>query len=110
MKLSFLVTGLAASGFENFDATDAKSGLDAHNYYRGLHGVPLLEWDDQLARDAQVHCDKMAENGQFEHADDLQTLGQGENLYTLMAGSADVALRFLNYTDSVKVESSTKSE
>ena len=77
--------------------------LDAHNYYRELHGVPPLEWDDQLTADAQVHCDKMAENGQFAHADDLQTLGQGENLYTLTASSADVALQFLNYTDSVKV-------
>ena len=102
MRLSILVTGLAASGFEKLDRYDVKSGLDAHNYYRGIHGVPPLEWDDELAKDAQVQCDRMAEDGVFEHARDLQQLGQGENLSMYFSPT------HLNISDNVKVRSSAE--
>lgn len=104
MRLIFiLVAGYNCSGLEQFDAYDPVSGLEAHNYYRERHNVAKLVWDEQLRQDAQVHCDRMARTGVFDHAEDLRELGEGENLYTLRGPNAQVALLVLNYTDAVKV-------
>ena len=98
-----MLTGYNCAGFEQFDGSDPVSGLEAHNYYRQRHNVAKLVWDEQLRQDAQVHCDRMARTGVFDHAGDLSQLGQGENLYTLRGPNAQVALLVLNYTDAVKV-------
>ncbi|XP_071962070.1 Golgi-associated plant pathogenesis-related protein 1-like [Antedon mediterranea] len=51
--------------------------LDAHNYYRCLHGVPSLTLDDILNTYAQSVANDNAVKGKLEHSD-----GQyGENIY-----------------------------
>ena len=45
----------------------------------------------------------MAETGVMAHAEDLQELAQGENLYTLTGPNAEIALKVLNYTEAVQV-------
>jgi hypothetical protein len=42
--------------------------LDAHNEYRALHGVPALEYDQDLADAAQAWSENLANIGQLVHA------------------------------------------
>ena len=76
------ISGLGKSLY--FERNSEKCVVEAHNYYRELHGVPKLVWDDQLAADAQVHCDKMAASGNFEHATDLHSLSKGVLLQDIL--------------------------
>ena len=46
----------------------------------------------------------MAETGIMAHADDLDELAQGENLWTLTGPNAEIAMQFLNYTNAVQVK------
>merc|ERR1719482_2715931 len=39
--------------------------VNAHNYWRCIHGAPPIKWDKDFARGAQ----KWADKGQFSHAD-----------------------------------------
>ncbi|KAG2500271.1 hypothetical protein HYH03_001849 [Edaphochlamys debaryana] len=51
---------------------DKQDALDVHNFYRSIHGVPDLVWDDRLQKAAQ----DWADNCWFEHS----PLNFGENL------------------------------
>ena len=63
--------------------------------------MPKLEWDNQLAADAQVHCDKMAESGNFEHANDLQSLSKGVSFtLAILDYSCDTFFIQLSFTKS----------
>lgn len=57
----------------------AQEILQAHNFYRCLHGVPPLQWHAQVAHYAQAWVNR----GVFEHSDSYNSpLGpMGENLY-----------------------------
>jgi uncharacterized protein YkwD len=57
----------------------AQEILQAHNFYRCLHGVPPLQWHAQVAHYAQAWVNR----GVLEHSDSYNsTLGpMGENLY-----------------------------
>jgi hypothetical protein len=56
--------------------------IDSHNRARRHYGVPPLQWDEALARDAAVYARQLARTNRFEH--DRQTgraVKQGENLW-----------------------------
>lgn len=56
--------------------------LTEHNRERAALGLPVLEWDDGLARDAARHADHMASTGQFRHsARSSRAVPAGENLW-----------------------------
>ena len=57
----------------------AQEILQAHNFYRCLHGVPPLQWHAQVAEYAQAWVNR----GVFKHSDSYHSpLGpMGENLY-----------------------------
>ncbi len=63
--------------FGNAQATDdMKNTLLLHNVYRCMHGVPLLEWDDAVAANAQ----KWADNGQYKHSSSQDRVVDGVQL------------------------------
>lgn len=55
-----------------------KEGLERHNHYRAMHGVPALQWCSKCATKAQKHADYLAKTDSFAHSDEK---GFGENLY-----------------------------
>lgn len=56
--------------------------LAAHNAERLRMGVPTLNWNAELAADAQVWADELAATGRFEHSPDEPGKPlQGENLW-----------------------------
>ncbi len=78
----------AASADEHSDF--AQETLAAHNCYRAAHGVPPLQWSEEIAAYAQAWIDA---NG-FEHSDSYASpLGPlGENLYMGTAASGKRAV------------------
>ncbi|XP_070563419.1 Golgi-associated plant pathogenesis-related protein 1-like [Ptychodera flava] len=50
--------------------------LEAHNYFRCLHGVSALTWDDTLTNVGQLVANDNANAGQLQHS----TYSYGENL------------------------------
>jgi len=64
---------------ESAGAGFAQEILQAHNFYRCLHGVPPLQWHARVADYAQAWVNR----GVFEHSDSYRSpLGpMGENLY-----------------------------
>jgi hypothetical protein len=63
--------------------------LAAHNRERAAIGIPPLEWDGQLAANAKVWADALAETGTFEHspADASDPDVEGENLWAGTRGA-----------------------
>lgn len=64
----------------------AQQLLVEHNTERSNLGVPALEWNSQLARDAQVWAQKLAREGGLRHASKAESGGAGENLWMGTAG------------------------
>jgi uncharacterized protein YkwD len=61
---------------------DQQGGLDVQNNGRKRKGLKPLEWDDNLAKDAQKWADHLAhEVGHLEHSTGNERPGQGENLF-----------------------------
>ena len=68
----------------NFDARL----LAAQNRARAEVGVRPMAWNAQLATDAKVWADKLAETGRFEHSPDEPGVEpQGENLWAGTPGA-----------------------
>ena len=89
-----LSIALALSAPLMTNATGRTANLDArllaaHNRERVAIGVPLLEWDAQLAADAKVWADALAATGTFEHspADASDPEVEGENLWAGTPGA-----------------------
>lgn len=76
---------VGSAGFRNnFD----ERLLDAQNRARSDMGVRPLQWNAQLAKDAKVWADKLAETGKFEHSpDEPGAEPQGENLWAGTPGA-----------------------
>ncbi len=57
--LPFLLIFSATSVVKTSAATpdEIQQWLDAHNYFRGLHGVPNVTWSETVAADAQAWAD-----------------------------------------------------
>lgn len=66
-----------------------RQAMDAgHRAARAEAGLPPLEWDPALARDAKIYADTLATTGRFEHsAQPRGTPEQGENLWTGTRGA-----------------------
>lgn len=60
--------------------------LRAHNAERARLGVPLLEWDAQLADAATQWAKALAQSRQLAHSPEDLRAGQGENLFAGTAG------------------------
>jgi hypothetical protein len=91
---ALLSIALALSAPLMANATGRTANLDArllaaHNRERAAIGVPPLEWDAQLAADAKVWADALAETGTFEHspADASDPDVEGENLWAGTRGA-----------------------
>ena len=91
----FATTAASADEHSGF----AQETLAAHNCYRAAHGVPPLQWSDEIAAYAQAWID---ENG-YEHSDSYASpLGPlGENLYqgTIATGKSAAALWYSEIED-----------
>merc|ERR1712131_494629 len=75
MKLIFFFA------FAKGQSTDDQTmGLAQHNLYRAKHGSPDLVMSDELNQQASAYAEVIAQRGSMAHADNLQELGQGENL------------------------------
>ena len=61
--------------------------LRAHNIYRRRHGVRRMKWDINAASFAQSWCDKLKNEGKFEHS---KGSGFGENLFWASGDSSSV--------------------
>jgi len=84
---------LLAGGVTGASAQQARPGAAApvggisqrilaeHNRARDHAGVPRLAWNDRLARDAQVWAQKLAREGDLQHASESENGGAGENLW-----------------------------
>ncbi|XP_057306021.1 ectin-like isoform X1 [Hydractinia symbiolongicarpus] len=59
---------------------DRDACLYAHNKLRSYHGVPTLEWDHRLAKDAKNWAIYLMETGFFDHD---SCYPDGENLYEM---------------------------
>lgn len=68
--LSFAAAVQGAAAITN----EMKAVLDQHNIYRCMHGVPLLTWDEDIARNAQ----KWADNGVWDHSSKESRVVNGE--------------------------------
>ena len=81
-----LLIGMLAPVAARADPTSdfAKETLAAHNCYRAAHGVPPLEWSEEIAAYAQQWIDA---NG-YEHSPSYESpIGpMGENLYAADGG------------------------
>lgn len=56
--------------------------LESHNRERALAGVPLLRWNNDLARGAQAWADHLASTGRFEHSPNIPGRPpEGENIW-----------------------------
>lgn len=73
---------LAARGHADFAARI----VAAHNDERARSGLRSLDWNRQLAREAQEWADHLAARQVLEHADRKRTRGAGENLWMGTAG------------------------
>ena len=60
--------------------------LTEHNRERDRAGVPRLEWNRRLARDAEAWAQKLAGEGWLRHASQAENGGAGENLWMGSAG------------------------
>ena len=76
---------VGSAGFRtNFD----ERLLEAQNRARADMGQRPLEWNAQLAKDAKLWADKLAETGRFEHSPDEPGMEpQGENLWAGTPGA-----------------------
>lgn len=74
----------------NINRTDnlAERTLAAHNRERLTLGIPALEWDDRLARDAAAWADHLTRVGYLVHSenDPDDPDPQGENLWAGTSG------------------------
>ena len=62
--------------------------LAGHNRARLAMGMAPMEWDNRLARDAQVWANKLASTGQFYHSPDVPGKPlEGENLWAGTTGA-----------------------
>jgi len=57
------------------------SCLQHHNTYRAAHKSPALTRGATLDETAQRWAERLAATGKFEHSDDAQRNGAGENIY-----------------------------
>ncbi|WP_202386875.1 CAP domain-containing protein [Qipengyuania algicida] len=62
--------------------------LAGHNRARLAMGMAPMQWDNRLARDAQVWANKLASTGQFYHSPDVPGKPlEGENLWAGTTGA-----------------------
>ena len=55
--------------------------LKYHNKFRTNHeDTPPMEWDEEMAKGAEEYAKKLAETGEFKHADAKDRNDAGENL------------------------------
>ena len=56
--------------------------LQLHNYYRSIHGAPLLSLDSKLEKDAQEYAENVAKDKLLRPEQDfvLASKNEGENL------------------------------
>ena len=55
-------------------------GLNKHNEYRKVHGVPAMELDADMSREATEYARKIAQQGVLSHSDAKDRNNDGENL------------------------------
>jgi len=55
-------------------------GLNKHNEYRKVHGVPAMTLDADMSRQAAEYARKIAEQGVLSHASAEERNNDGENL------------------------------
>ncbi|XP_078365354.1 Golgi-associated plant pathogenesis-related protein 1-like [Oculina patagonica] len=55
-------------------------GLDTHNKFRKIHGVPLMTLDRQMCDQAKAYAQKIAQLGELKHSSKEEREEQGENL------------------------------
>lgn len=61
--------------------TDEQMGLDKHNEFRRVHGVPKMTLDKEMCEQAKEYAEVLAALGTLTHASPEERNGQGENLY-----------------------------
>ncbi|XP_065065301.1 uncharacterized protein LOC135691380 [Rhopilema esculentum] len=57
-----------------------KNALKVHNLFRKIHGVPDLELNDKLSKDAQEYAEHLAKTASSDHSLRRDRPGQGENI------------------------------
>lgn len=66
---------------------EQRDALNVHNDARGKKGVQALNWDGNLANDAQGYAQTLADSKELKHSG---VNGQGENLF-MSSGDASLA-------------------
>ena len=56
-------------------------GLDKHNEFRRVHGVPSMTLDREMCDQAKAYAGVLAAQGTLRHSSKEERKGQGENLY-----------------------------
>ena len=70
-------------------ASEAERLLAVHNAERARLGLPALEWNPALARDADAYARVLLVRGALAHASASDRKGSGENLWMGTAGAWD---------------------
>ncbi|XP_068722772.1 venom allergen 3-like [Montipora capricornis] len=63
------------------NVTDEQMGLDKHNEFRRVHGVPSMTLDREMCDEAKAYAGRLAAQGTLKHASREERKGRGENLY-----------------------------
>ncbi len=88
MPLALLCASPVLVGSAGFRTNFDDRLLAAQNQARADMGVRPLQWNEQLAKDAKVWADRLAETGKFEHSPDEPGVEpQGENLWAGTPGA-----------------------
>ena len=57
-----------------------QEGLNKHNEYRKVHGVPPMKLNAEMSRQAAAYAQKIANQGALQHASAEERNNDGENL------------------------------
>lgn len=59
---------------------DETQGLNKHNEYRNVHGVPPMTLNAEMSKEAAAYAQQIAQQGALKHSSAAERNNDGENL------------------------------
>lgn len=80
VKYPLLKRNTKETDFYFSGSQDEILGLNKHNEYRKVHGVPAMKLNAEMSRQAAEYAQKIAQKGVLLHANRNERNNDGENL------------------------------